>query len=86
MLSVAVLELSIRLSWSPLIEVCAPLISISAWTRYFAAMALLNTYVVHNLNSLDSYTSLTVDDQELMAARHKRTNHTRASACVQCST
>ena len=67
-------------------EVRAPLISISTWTQYFAAMALLNTYVVHNLNSLDTYTSLTVHDQELVAARHKRTNHTRASACVQCST
>ena len=56
-------------TFSPLI------ISTAAGTRYFAAVAVLNTYVVHDLNSLDAYTLHTVHEQDLVVARHKRTNY-----------
>ena len=96
--SIAMLQLSIELSSSPLTEpptrctkllskvyieqhlevlvyVCdeahiyydthSPLtIGTSTGTRYFAAVAVLTTYVVHDMNSLDTHISCTVHEQD----------------------
>ena len=40
------------------------IISTSTGIRYFAAMAVLTTYIVHSLNSLDTHTSCTVHEQD----------------------
>ena len=45
-------------------------------------MPVLNMYIVHNLNGLDAYTLCTVDEQDSVVARHKRTNYMQAIACV----
>ena len=37
-----------------------------------AAVSVLNTYVVHDLNSLDAYTSCTVHKQDSVVAMHER--------------
>ena len=58
------------------------LISASTGTRYFATMAVLNMYVVHDLNSLDAYTLHTVHEQDFVVARHKRKNYMHAIAHV----
>ena len=52
--------------YSPLI------ISNSPETRYLVAVAILNTYIVHDLNSLDAYTLHTVHEQDSMVVRHER--------------
>ena len=44
-------------------------------------MAILNTYTVHNLYGLDAYILHTMYEQDLVVARHKRTNYTCAIAC-----
>ena len=46
------------------------------------AVAVLNTYNVYDLNSLDAYTLCTVHEQEPVVARHEITNYMRAIACV----
>ena len=45
-------------------------------------MAVLNTYVVHGLNSLDAYTSHTLHEQDLVVVRHVITNYVHATAHV----
>ena len=43
----------------------SPLImSASNGTRYLAGVAVLNTFAVHDLNSLDAYTLHTVHEQD----------------------
>ena len=51
------------------------IIRASTETQYFAAMAALNVYVVHDLNSLDTYTLCTVHEQDSVVARHERKNY-----------
>ena len=48
--------------------------STSAGTQYFAAVVVLNTYAVHDLNGLDVYTLHTVHEQDSVVVRHKRKN------------
>ena len=48
------------------------IISTSAGTQYFAAVAVLNLHAVHDLNGLDAYTLRTVHEQDLVVVRHKR--------------
>ena len=55
------------------------IISASTGTWYFAAVAVLNMYVVHNLNGLDAYTLHTVHEQDSVMTRHKRKNYTCAN-------
>ena len=43
----------------------------SAGTRYFAAVAVLNMYAVHDLSSLDAYTLRIVHEQNSVVARGK---------------
>ena len=62
------------------------IISVSTGAQYFAAVTVLNTYNVHDLNSLDTYSSCTVHEQDSVVARHERTNYTHAIACMQYST
>ena len=63
------------------------IVSASTGTQYFAAVTVLNTYNVHDLNnSLDTYSSFTVHEQDSVVARHERTNYTHAIACMQYST
>ena len=50
--------------------------------EYFAAVAILNTYVVHDLYSLDAYTLRTLHEQDSVVVRHKRTSYTCAIACM----
>ena len=42
------------------------------WDLILAAVALLNTHVVHDLNCLDASTSCTVHEQDSVGARHER--------------
>ena len=58
------------------------IISASAGTRYFAAVAALSTCIVHHLNGLDTYTSCTVHEQDSVVARHEKTNYIRAISCM----
>ena len=44
------------------------------------AVSILNMYVVHDLNGLDTYTLCTVHEQDSVVVRHKRTNYTHAIA------
>ena len=55
------------------------IISFSAGTRYFAAVAVLNTDVVHDLNSLDAYTLSTVHEHDSVVVRHERKNYKRTN-------
>ena len=55
------------------------IISTSTGTQYFAAVAVLDMYVAHNLNGLDAYTWHTVLEQDLVVARHKRKNYMHAN-------
>ena len=45
------------------------IISASTETRHFMAVAVLNTYAVCDLNSLDAYTLHTVHEQDLVVAK-----------------
>ena len=54
------------------------IISANTGTRYFAAVAVLNTYVVHDLNNLDAYSLRTVHKQDSMVVRHNRINYMHA--------
>ena len=47
-----------------------------------AAVSILNTYAVNDLNSLNPYTSCTVHEQNSGMARHERTNYMCDIACV----
>ena len=60
----------------------SPLISTSTGTRYFAAVAILNTNTVHDLNGLECghYTLHTMHEQDSVVARHERTNYMRVIA------
>ena len=53
-----------------------PLITASAGTQDFAALSVLNMYVVHDLNGLDACTLYTVHEEDLELVRHERTNYT----------
>ena len=53
------------------------LLIISAST-ILAAVSILNTYIVHDLNGLDANTLCTVHEQDPVMARHERRNYTRA--------
>ena len=65
----------------------SPLItSTRARSRYFAVVIVLNTYVVHDSNSLNAYTLCTVHEQDSVVVRHKRTNYTCSIALVLYST
>ena len=50
------------------------------WDLILPAVSVLNTYVVHDLNSLDANTLCTVHEQDSVMARHERRNYTRAIA------
>ena len=52
------------------------------WDSILAAVSVLNTYVVHDLYSLDAYTLCMVHEQDLVLARHKTTNYTRYYYCL----
>ena len=58
------------------------IISASAGTRYFTAVTTLNTYIVHDLNGFDSYTSCTMHEQDSVVTRHRKTNYTHVIACM----
>ena len=60
----------------------SPLLSTSAGTQYFAAVVVLNTYIFHDLNSLDAYTLCTVHEQDSVVARHQRKGYMCAIACM----
>ena len=45
-----------------------------------AAVSVLNLCIVHDLNSLEAYTSCTVHEQDSVVVRHKRRNCTRTIA------
>ena len=62
------------------------IISTNAGIRCFAVVAILNTYVVHDLNSLDAYTLCTVHEHNSVVARLERINCICAIAYVLCST
>ena len=62
------------------------LISASARTQYFAAVAVLNMYAVHDLNDMGAYTLCTVHEQDLVVARDERKNYTHVVAYVLYST
>ena len=61
-------------------------ISASTETWYFVAVAVLNMYIVHDLNDLDTYTLctvlLSVHEQVSVMARHERKNYTCGIAHV----
>ena len=67
---------NVLLTYSPLIMYP------STGTQYFGAASVLNTYVVHDLNGLDAYTSHTVHEQDSVVVRQERANYTCAIACV----
>ena len=52
------------------------------WDSILAAMSVLNTYVVHDLNSLDAYTLHTVHEQDSVVARYERTSYVHAWYCL----
>ena len=52
------------------------------WDPILAAVSILNTFVVHDLNGLDAYTLCTVHEQDPVMARHERRNYTCAIACM----
>ena len=54
----------------------------SYWYPIFAAVSILIMYVVHDLNSLDAYTSCTVHEQDSVVARHERTNYICGITCM----
>ena len=56
------------------------------WDLIFAAVYILNTCVVHDLNGLDAYTLCTVHEHDSMVARHKKKNYTCAIAPVLYNT
>ena len=65
----------------------SPLI-ISALTEtwYFAAVAVLNMYTVHDLYDLDAYTLCTVHEQDLMVASYEAKNYMHPIVLVLYST
>ena len=58
------------------------IISTSAESQCFAAVAILNMYIDHDLNGLDAYTLHTVHEQDLTVVRHEGTNYTIANVHV----
>ena len=50
------------------------------WDLILAAMSILNAYIIHDLNGLDSYTSYTVHEQDSVVARHEKINYTCSHA------
>ena len=51
------------------------IISISVGTYIIpAAVSVLNTHIVHDLNGLDTYTLCTLHERDSVVARHERTN------------
>ena len=83
---------------SGLICICShsPLIiRTNTGTQYFAVVSILNTYVAHDLNNLDTYTLHIAHEQDSVVVRYERTNYTCAIArvlhsmqydtCIHCS-
>ena len=52
------------------------------WDPILAVVSILNTYIVHDLNSLDTYTLYIMHEWDSIVARHERTNYMCAIACV----
>ena len=46
------------------------------WDPIHAAVSILNTYVVLDLNGLDAYTLCTLHEQDSVVARHEKINYT----------
>ena len=49
------------------------------WDPILASASVLNTYIAHDLNGLDAYTSCAVHEQYSVVARNERINY--ASYC-----
>ena len=54
----------------------------SAGNQYFAPVAVLNIYALHDLNGLDAYSSCSVYEQDSVVAKHKKENYVHAIAYV----
>ena len=54
------------------------------WDLIIVAMSVLNTYVDYDLNGLDTYTSSTMYEQDLVMVQGKRTDYAymHTIACV----
>ena len=48
----------------------------------FVAVAVLGTYIVHDLNGLEAYILRTVHEQDTVVVKHERTKYTHAIACI----
>ena len=67
-----------------LIHIVSPLIHslYQYWDLILAAVSVLNMYIVHDLNSLDTYTLCTVHEQHSLVTRHGRqTTHVLLLMC-----
>ena len=56
------------------------------WGPIPAAVSVLNMYVVHDLNGLDTYTLCIIHKQDSVMIKHERANYTSTIACVLHST
>ena len=52
------------------------------WDSILAAVSVLNTYVVHDLSSLDAYTLCTVHEQDVVVVKYERTSYMHGIACM----
>ena len=69
-----ILSSCLFLCWGSHYDTNSPLITTRIATGYFATVAILNSYTVHDLNGLDAYTLYTVHEQDLVVVRHERTS------------